>query len=158
EEQDPAAVTQHAMDLAAAPRPGPVHLSLASDAAVRESGAGAFACHIPEQRSPADAVRNRLAAAARPLVLIGLGAPASPVIAALIDRLQAPFLVTPKAKGIVPEDHPRFLGVASGMAIDGDILDTIRAADLVLAIGFDPVECDKTWFAKTQIAAIDSCS
>ena len=61
-------------------------------------------------------------------------------------------------KGIVAEDHPLFLGVASGMAIDRDILETIRSADLVIGIGFDPVECDKTWFAKTEIVAIDSVS
>src|SRR5262249_51383221 len=65
EDRDPAAAPEHALPLAAAPRPGPVHLSLASDAAGRESGAGAFACHIPEQRSPVDPVRNRLAAATR---------------------------------------------------------------------------------------------
>jgi acetolactate synthase-1/2/3 large subunit len=51
-----------------------------------------------------------------------------------------------------------FLGVASGMAIDRDILATIQTADLIVAIGFDPVECDKTWFAKTEIVAIDSVS
>jgi acetolactate synthase-1/2/3 large subunit len=73
-----------------------------------------------------------------------------------VDRLQAPFLVTPKVKGILPEDDPRFLGVASGMAIDRDIVETIRAADLVVGIGFDPVECDKTWFAEVDIVALDS--
>ena len=76
----------------------------------------------------------------------------------LLDRLQAPFLVTPKAKGIVSEDDPRFLGVASGMAIDRDILETMGCADLVLAVGFDPVECDKTWFAKMEIVALDTAS
>jgi acetolactate synthase-1/2/3 large subunit len=109
---------------------------------------------------PVNEIGKRLAAAQQPLVLIGLGATPSmaPAIRLLIDALQAPFLVTPKAKGIVPEDHPLFLGVASGMAIDGDIVETIRIADLVLAIGFDPVECDKTWFAKTEIVSIDSAS
>src|SRR5206468_9201448 len=55
-------------------------------------------------------------------------------------------------------DHPLFLGVASGMAIDRDIVETIRSADLVLGIGFDPVECDKTWFADVNMVAIDSVS
>jgi acetolactate synthase-1/2/3 large subunit len=67
-------------------------------------------------------------------------------------------MVTPKAKGIVPEDHPLFLGVASGMALDRDILETIRAADLILGIGFDPVEVDKTWFTEVEVVAIDSVS
>ena len=38
------------------------------------------------------------------------------------------------------------------------IVETIRAADLILAIGFDPVECDKTWFADVEIVALDSAS
>ena len=94
----------------------------------------------------------------RPLVLIGLGADpsAAAAIRALVDRLQAPFLVTPKVKGILSEDDPRFVGVASGMAIDRDIIETIRAADLLLTIGFDPVECDKTWFAGVEIVALDA--
>jgi acetolactate synthase-1/2/3 large subunit len=79
-------------------------------------------------------------------------------VRALIDKLGAPFLVTPKAKGIVSEEHPLFAGVASGMAIDRVIVDTIRAADVVLGVGFDPVECDKDWFASTEIVSIDAAS
>jgi acetolactate synthase-1/2/3 large subunit len=149
------------MVLAAAPRPGPVHLSLASDTALQE-------CSVTDRRAAPAATHQpsltriaaRLEAAERPLVLIGLGTHPSdaPAVRALIDKLGAPFLVTPKVKGIVPEDHPLFLGVASGMAIDRDVVATIRAADLILAIGFDPVECDKDWFAKADVAAIDSCT
>jgi len=154
-------IINHAMDLASKPRPGPVHIALASDLATHES-----LVHdrtITERSTRAVHLKpltGRLASAKRPLVLIGLGAtPAdAPAIRALIDQLQAPFLMTPKAKGIVSEDHPLFLGVASGMAIDRDILDTIRAADLILAIGFDPVECDKTWFADVEIVSLDSAS
>ena len=158
---DSARIVSDAMDLAVAPRPGPVHISLASDLAVKE-------CAVKQWVTGQDTaaqhdiapIESRVASAKRPLVLIGLGAtPAmAPAIRALLDRLQCPFLVTPKVKGIVSEDHPLFLGVASGMAIDRDIVETIRAADVVLGIGFDPVECDKTWFAETEILAIDSAS
>jgi hypothetical protein len=65
-------------------------------------------------------------------------------------------MVTPKAKGILPEDHPLFVGVATGMAIDQDIIATLRMADLIIGIGFDPVECDKRWFADVEIVSIDS--
>jgi acetolactate synthase-1/2/3 large subunit len=94
------------------------------------------------------------------LVLIGLGAgaDAAPAIGTLIDRLQSPFVVTPKAKGIVPEDHWLFAGVASGMAMDREMVETLQTADLVVAIGFDPVECDKSWFAALDVIALDSVS
>jgi acetolactate synthase-1/2/3 large subunit len=75
-----------------------------------------------------------------------------------VARLQAPFLTTPKAKGIVPEDEPLFLGVVSGMAIDGVTLATIREADLVVGVGFDPVECDKMWFADVEVVSVDSAA
>jgi acetolactate synthase-1/2/3 large subunit len=151
--------TDDALDLALEPRPGPVHISLASDVAIQECS------RAPSQRQPRATpapgnIAGRIADAQRPIVLIGLGATpeVSGAILAFLDRLQCPFLVTPKVKGIVSEDHPLFLGVASGMAIDRDILETIHAADLIIAIGFDPVECDKTWFAKIEIVAIDSVS
>jgi acetolactate synthase-1/2/3 large subunit len=159
---DTASIVHHAMDLAAAPRPGPVHLSLASDMALKECATTASSPTPAAPRTTADvaAIAARIDASSTPLVLIGLGATPStaPAVRALIDKLGAPFLVTPKVKGIVPEDHPLFLGVASGMAIDRDIVETICAADLILAIGFDPVECDKDWFAKADVVAIDSCS
>ena len=160
-DQNAGGIVEHAMALAATPRPGPVHVSLASDLATKMAVADQPAL---AQRSTRAAdlspIANRLDSAKRPLVLIGLGATPvdAPAIRVLIDSLQAPFLVTPKAKGIVTEDHPLFLGVASGMAIDRDIIETIRAADLILAIGFDPVECDKAWFADVEVVSIDSAS
>lgn len=163
-EEDAVELVERGMDLAGAARPGPVHIALPSDLAVREySGPqGPRPTWMAEQDSSGSVaeIAARLNASERPLVLIGLGAtPASaPAIRALIERLQSPFLVTPKAKGIASEDHPLFLGVASGMAIDKEIVETIRSADLVLAIGFDPVECDKSWFADVALAALDTAS
>jgi acetolactate synthase I/II/III large subunit len=160
--EDTFAMIERGMDLAAAPRPGPVHISLASDLAPleyheqpRQSG-----IDLPAITPSFGPILTRMEAAARPLVLIGLGAtPATATaIRALIDKLQAPFLVTPKAKGIVSEDHPLFAGIASGMAIDRDIVETIKSADLIVGIGFDPVECDKTWFADVDVVSLDSAS
>jgi acetolactate synthase-1/2/3 large subunit len=163
-EADTSSLVNHAFDLAIAPRPGPVHIGVPSDLAARDSATRSVSRSEPRAESGGNSrildIAARLAEATRPLVLIGLGArPVSaPLIAALIDKLQSPFLTTAKAKGIVREDHPLFAGVASGMALDREIVETIRASDLVLAIGFDPVECDKTWFAEVEIAAIDAVS
>ena len=147
---------EHAMDLAAAPRPGPVHVTLPSDMATQASAGLSPSAAKDSVNTPLDPVIRVLRESQRPLLLIGLAA--TEAVRSLIDCLQIPFLVTPKAKGLASEDHPLFLGVASGMVIDRDILDTIGAADLVLAVGFDPVECDKTWFATTKIVSIDSAS
>lgn len=163
-EQDTLELMNSSMDLAVAPRPGPVHVSLASDLATGECASRAGTRPLQKRDTAGSGtlgeIVSRVEAATRPLLLIGLGAtPAmAPAIRALIDKLQSPFLVTPKVKGIVPEDHPLFLGVASGMAIDRDIIETVGRADLVLGIGFDPVECDKTWFAQADVVAIDDAS
>jgi acetolactate synthase-1/2/3 large subunit len=159
---DTVALMERSMGLAAALRPGPVHIALASDLAVQPYHEQPRQAAIELRPTTPDltAISLRLEAAARPLVLIGLGAtPATaPAIRAFIDKLQAPFLVTPKAKGIASEDHPLFSGVASGMAIDRDIVAIIKSADLILGIGFDPVECDKTWFADVDVVSLDSAS
>jgi acetolactate synthase-1/2/3 large subunit len=152
-----------ALDLACTPRPGPVHLSLASDVAVQECESRPGQPSATTNTAPSEAIEEiitRLNTASRPILLIGLGATSAtvPAIHGLIDRLQAPFLVTPKAKGIVPEDHPLFAGVAGGMAIDQEIMETIHQADLVVSIGFDPVECDKPWFADVELVALDEVS
>jgi acetolactate synthase I/II/III large subunit len=160
---DTAASTNSAVDLALAPRSGPVYLALPSDVATQESAPGTAQVHAAEPRQSSvgiQAIADRIAASKRPLLLIGLGATpaAAPAIAALIGRLQAPFMVTPKVKGIVSEEHSLFLGVASGMALDREIVATLRSADLVIGIGFDPVESDKTWFASLDAVALDTVS
>ena len=161
--EDTVEMVDRSMDLAARPRPGPVHLALPSDVAVqdnRENGSPKRqrGDKIEAVDSRVDEIAARLEAAERPLLLIGLGAVprSAPAIRALIEKLQSPFLVTPKAKGIASEDHPLFAGVASGMAIDKEIVETIRCADLILGVGFDPVECDKTWFADAPVVALDT--
>jgi len=154
---------------AAEPRPGPVHLVLPSDLAVAKCDS-----HVPSEER---ATKNRPNASSQPsgrvteiatkilnskqpLLIFGLGITpaAAPIARGLVETLQAPFLITPKAKGILPEDHPLFLGVATGMAIDANIVETIKAADLIFGIGFDPVECDRTWFADVDVVSIDSAS
>jgi acetolactate synthase-1/2/3 large subunit len=159
-------LVRECMFLASAPRPGPLMLVLPSDTA-KEEDAGSSGSPEPKfpegQRDGNDTlsmIRDRLALAQRPLILVGLGSPpgAAEGIRKLVETLQAPFVVTPKVKGILPEDHPLFLGVASGMAIDRDIVATVRSADLILGIGFDPVEVDKTWFVDVKVVNLDSVS
>ncbi len=157
-----------ALHLARSDRPGPVHLAIPSDVAAGEprsavrpvattdppgAGGGSGGTSGGGVATQADQVLLAIQQARRPLALIGLGArPAdAPAIRHLLETAQWPWVSTPKAKGIVPESHPRFLGVASGMAIDRVILDTIEASDLLVGIGFDPVECEKPWFLERPI-------
>jgi acetolactate synthase-1/2/3 large subunit len=161
---DAVEIVSRGMHLAAAPRPGPVHIALPSDVAVQEYVSreeppptlNPAADTATDNSTIVDEIAARLNASERPLVLLGLAA--TRAVRELIEKLQAPFLVTPKAKGVASEDHPLFAGVASGMALDKEILETIGSADLILAVGFDPVECDKTWFADAPVVALDTAA
>ncbi len=98
-------------------------------------------------------LRSRCAMAERPLVLIGLGVDSrrSEPLRRWLDAWQLPFAVTPKVKGIVDEESPNFVGVISGMAADGVMVDALKASDLLIGFGLDPVEIDKTWHAELPI-------
>jgi acetolactate synthase-1/2/3 large subunit len=98
-------------------------------------------------------LRARCAAAARPMVLVGLGIEAHNAerLRAWINDWQLPVAVTPKVKGIVDETLPNFVGVISGMAADGVMVDALKSADLLIGVGLDPVEIDKTWHAELDI-------
>jgi acetolactate synthase-1/2/3 large subunit len=139
-----------------------VHIALPSDIAVAECviRLPPHSALIPENVASVDEIAARIEDAKRPIVLIGLGAtPAdASAIRSLIDKLQAPFMVTAKAKGIADDAHALFAGVASGMAIDKDVVETIRSADLIVGLGFDPVECDKTWFAEVPVVSLDNAT
>lgn len=103
--------------------------------------------------SAAADLRARLATAERPLVLIGLGVDNANAtrIRRWLDEWNLPVAVTPKVKGIVDETGPNFVGVISGMAADGLMVDALKASDLLIGFGLDPVEVDKTWHAELPI-------
>jgi acetolactate synthase-1/2/3 large subunit len=98
-------------------------------------------------------LRARCAMASKPLVLLGLGVDMLNAgrLRDWIDRWQLPVAVTPKVKGIIDETSPNFVGVISGMAADGVMVDALNAADLRIGFGLDPVEIDKTWHAELDI-------
>jgi acetolactate synthase-1/2/3 large subunit len=98
-------------------------------------------------------LRARLGTAERPLVLIGLGVDNANAtrIRRWLDEWNLPVAVTPKVKGIVDETGPNFVGVISGMAADGLMVEALKASDLLIGFGLDPVEVDKTWHAELPI-------
>ena len=159
------ATVRAAIEASVALRMGPVHIALPSDVArapARESAnpstnrMAAAAAAAP----PADAlnrVAERITAARRPVLIVGLDLDPHTDVAAVrafVDRMGVPTFVTPKAKGIVSEDHPLFAAVCAGVAGDALIVEFLESADLLVGIGFEPVESDKLWHHTLPLVSI----
>jgi acetolactate synthase-1/2/3 large subunit len=153
---------------AVAPRMGPVHVALPSDVArmtdsVREAGAWSVSPGPPPgpARAALGRVEAALAAARRPVLLLGLDLDPlghRDAVRALVRHLGVPVFATPKAKGILPEDNPHFFGVCGGVAADAAVLDFFARADLLLGVGFDPVESDKLWHCSSPVVSLGPLS
>jgi acetolactate synthase I/II/III large subunit len=148
---------------ATVPRPGPVHLSLAADVGQQPAATGAIpgwperATAAPVSGDVIATARQMIADARRPAIVVGIGAAeaaAGQALTALAHELGVPVAVLPKAKGIVPEDDPAFLGVLE-MAGNDLVVEAIAEADLILAVGVDPVEMDKPWTFTAPVISID---
>jgi acetolactate synthase-1/2/3 large subunit len=162
-----AATVRRAWQTAVTPRFGPVHLALPSDVARQpdrqaEDPAMVALTPDPPPAARADAIArmaDAIAAARRPAVLLGLDLNPyvdPPAVRRFIETLGAPVFVTPKAKGIFPEDHPQFFGVCSGLAADAVIVDFLGRADLLVGVGFEPVESDKIWHKTMKLVSIST--
>ena len=141
--------------------PGPVHLQIPNNVAALDTEP----TDLPELLSavddgpsaalPADLARAAagLAAAERPVVIVGLGLePEGPYaeLRGFAERLGAPVLATPKAKGAFPASHP--LGSETiGLTRTDPGYDLIAEADRVIAIGMDVVEVVRPWSIEAPV-------
>ncbi len=155
---------QKAAAIALTERPGPVHLGLPVGLSVETATAGAGALHEssiqddPDQQLLHTAVA-RLQQAKRPLLALGLAAArhrCGAQVIAFAEALQAPVVLTPMAKGLIPEDHPLYAGVLFH-ALSDRVVETCREADLVLALGYDPVEFNlEQWLPAVPLINVDT--
>ncbi len=94
----------------------------------------------PPDAAALDRALAAIRRARRPVIVVGLEAttPAGAEAArGLAATLGAPVLLTYMAKGVVPDDSPHFAGIFTGGAIEQAC---VRAADLIVLAGLDPVE------------------
>src|SRR5262245_45761212 len=157
-----------AIGAAMTPRFGPVHIALPSDVARADeqpSRATGEAFIYREATTRAEdlvaPMASALRKARRPIVVLGLDLNPRvdpPAVLEFVERLQVPVFVTPKAKGILPEDHPLFYGVCAGVSGDNVVIDFFKTSDLLVGIGFEPVESDKVWHHTMPLASIGPVS
>ena len=142
--------------LALAGRPGPVHIGLPVGMSAEAAAPENVAFTPPEQPRPADAALLDRAAALfatskRPILAVGLGAVRANVqnaIRILAEKYKLPVVLTPMAKGMLAEDHPCYAGVLFH-ALSDMVGQTHAEADLVIGVGYDPVEFNyESWLPK----------
>ncbi|QFT98067.1 Acetolactate synthase [Roseovarius sp. THAF8] len=148
-------IADKAVALATEPRCGPVHIDVPISVADTQVPADAprpvRVPASPAAPSGADAARAReaLATASRPIAVVGLDVlqdGSHTVLRAFLEQFGIPFVTTYKAKGVLPEDHPLCLGGAGLSPLaDTHLLPLIAKADLVLCIGYDPIEMRTGW-------------
>ncbi|NOD92051.1 thiamine pyrophosphate-binding protein [Ruegeria sp. HKCCD4884] len=147
-------VADKAVSLANQPRPGPVHIDVpisVADTPVTGVKRRRLAKIAPV--SPGgeclEKARRWVAEAERPVAIVGVDVlydDSRSVVQAFLEHFGIPFVTTYKAKGVVPEDHPLCLGGAGLSPLaDKHLVPLIEQSDLVLCLGYDPIEMRPGW-------------
>jgi len=161
-------ILRRAFRIAMAERPGPVHLITPSD--VGKAQASDSEIRLPPMSTASEMMQTfavngehagfaeLLKRSRRPAILAGIGAirtKAGDSIRTLAERIGCPVVVSPKAKGIIPENHPYFAGTLD-MACPQVVWKLLESSDLILAVGFDAVELIKPWPLEKPVLHIDT--
>lgn len=156
------ATLDRALALASAEPPGPVHLDLPEDvlvapAAEREVRQRSAAPGTRRLVGLRDAIRA-LRRAKRPVAVLGLSAARAEVgqqIRRFLERWKIPYVTTMMGKGVVPDPHPLSIGVV-GRARHRWVEAFVKSADLVLGLGYDPVEIGyEDWMPDLPLVHVD---
>lgn len=124
--------------------PSPAYLEVCGSAIRKPASELSFEQSAPERRPPdpvaIEAARVRIAAARRPIIIIGLQTRSGETPANLRDYLARtgfPVLYHYKAKGVIPDEANGVVGAYIGGVAEEE---AVLASDLIILIGFDPVE------------------
>ncbi|MEP2922093.1 MAG: thiamine pyrophosphate-binding protein [Sulfitobacter sp.] len=143
-----------AVGIALEGRPGPVHIDVpisVADASVSATPPAPRAA--ASATAPAGAAlqtaREWLAAAKRPVMIVGVDAMnegAGADVTAFAERFNMPVITSYKAKGLLDERHALALGGAGlSPRADGVLVPFVQQADLILCVGYDPIEMRPGW-------------
>ena len=160
-----AEIMQHALEIALAEPPGPVHIDLPEDVSLAPAPDTAMLPVVQSQplaQRAADPEIEKAAglitAARHPVAVLGSSAmrisePA--LLKAFVEHHGLPFGTSTMAKGMIDEDHPFAFG-----CIERGRRQVQRAfiqkADLIVGIGFDTVEVEyEAWVGGVPVLSID---
>lgn len=141
--------------------PGPVHIGLPSDIGDNEINEIIYTGFEPESRrynNDVQKIKSLLENSRRPMMAVGLTANRLGIqteLLTFLEEYKMPVVITPMAKGLIPEDHPCYTGVLFH-ALSDYMEDIYEQTDLVIGIGYDPVEYNyESWMPDVPLVNFD---
>ncbi len=162
---DPGLQISNAIQIAMAERPGNVHIdfpqNLDSITPISSSAPSPQEAGSPTGiGGDLDAIVSAINAAEKPILVAGpavVRQGAESNLLSLAEKLQAAVMATSKARGVISESHPLYVGVMSGVYAPNTFeTHFIDRSDLVVAVGLDRVELLSPWKHTQQLITIDA--
>lgn len=153
-----------AVQVATSEVPGSVHIGIPSGIGMKKAGDERPDIMAAEKAKPAtqatlEAMHKIFSGACKPVVVAGITAVRAgiqPLFTALIEKFNVPVILTPMAKGLVPENHRLYAGVLNH-ALANIVGQTHQQADLIVGIGYDPVEVNyEDWIPHVPVLNINT--
>jgi len=147
-------------------QPGPVHIGLPSDLADKdvESNLSKYEVKIKKKNknidiSDKDKIISLIKKAKRPVIAVGLTAHRYNLkekLSQLVEKIKAPVFLTPMAKEMISQENSWYGGVLFHAKSD-KAADLYRKADLVIGIGYDPIEFNyEAWMPNVPLIHVDT--
>ena len=142
--------------------PGPVHIGLPSDIASLEFRGETYmhtSGYETDNEDDIIKITDLLEKSRHPLIAAGLTAARFGLkkrLADFLDFYRIPVVLTPMAKGLLPQDHPCYAGVLFH-ALSDYMEDIYEKTDLVIGLGYDTVEYNyESWLPDVPLIHFDT--
>jgi acetolactate synthase I/II/III large subunit len=142
--------------------PGPVHIGLPSDICDKEAGIINTTGYQTERENYNNNIQKILSLldkSRHPVIAVGLTSARleiGPDLLSFLNEYKIPVVITPMAKGLIPESHPCYAGVLFHSLSDY-LEDIFETSDLVIGLGYDQVEFNyESWMPDVPLVHFDT--
>ena len=144
--------------------PGPTHIGLPAGMGLLETIDQELSFLHPNKTPKADystlaEMKRHFNNAQKPIIALGITSirlDVQSLILKIVEKFKIPVVLTPMAKGMISEDHSSYVGVL-GHALGNIIGQTHQQADLVIGIGYDPIELNyEDWMPNVPLIHMDT--
>jgi len=154
-------VIENAIKISLSSYPGPVHIGLPADiadAVVNNDPVTEHTIEEPLHDIDLNRIVTLLENSRSPILAAGLTAARLGVkneLLQFLDKYRIPVVLTPMAKGLLPEEHECYAGVLFHSLSDY-LEDLYERTDLIIGLGYDPVEFNyESWVPDVPLVHFD---